>query len=78
MSKIKVAIFSDYIPPERMGGLGVLAFELARHLREHANGVEASIITTGKSDKSRNIISLSSGIGAKYFINSFKKEADFF
>jgi glycosyltransferase involved in cell wall biosynthesis len=72
MSKIKVAILSDYIPPSKIGGLGVLVFELARYLGEHVHDVEASIITTGKSDRSGNIISLSSGIGAKYFINSFK------
>jgi glycosyltransferase involved in cell wall biosynthesis len=74
MSKIKVAILSDYIPPEKIGGLGVLAFELARYLRRKPNDFEITIITTGKSNKgNEGIVYLSSKINGSYFVNSFKR-----
>jgi glycosyltransferase involved in cell wall biosynthesis len=71
---IKVAILTDYIPPHKMGGLGVLAYNLHQYYKDNIKDIETTLITTGELKSNKNdIINLSKSINIGYFINSIRR-----
>jgi glycosyltransferase involved in cell wall biosynthesis len=71
---IKVAILTDYIPPYKMGGLGVLALNLHEYYRNNIEDIKSTLITTGNLKSERNgVISLAEKINSAYFLNSLRK-----